>query len=104
MKNHPDSIPCPFFFIPVKTKRKPAPRAKVSRAKLVARMNELGCTGSPEGGVDAPSGKIFAATDLHYLVGADSPHDREGILEDMADGLAVCPDPTCDICNEETEV
>jgi hypothetical protein len=58
--------------------------------------------------VDAPHRKIWANGAGHTLVGTVRNYDPEWItsmvdnlIRDMADGLADCLDPDCDVCTEE---
>ena len=68
---------------------------KGSRAWVQAKAIALGCdvTG---GDVKAPKGKLFYASETHYLTG-----DDEYMAEDLDDGLTDCTDTECWTCTKE---
>lgn len=81
-----------------------------TRKQLVEKTKVLGCAFSDNGEkieVFAPLGKVFFATDTHYMVlyrssfGGTTFEMYDYLLEDMNPGLADCPyGIDCDWCSE----
>lgn len=86
--------------------------------KVISRIKALGCDlhvneGTRESSfwIGAPAGHIFHGTTLHCLVypfwhddtGVEMEKMYKSILEDLEDGLILCPNKDCDVCIDSRE-